>query len=74
MGNLLPKYFKSEWSYAQLRIGDGEARSLCAFGEEGTTLVSVSTDGQYILADIPKNGGECVIKEKKNLLGAAQRE
>jgi hypothetical protein len=45
MGNLLPKYFKSEWSYAQLRIGDGDARNLCAFGEDGTTLVSVSTDG-----------------------------
>jgi hypothetical protein len=75
MGNLLPKYFKSEWSYAQLRIGDGEARSLCAFGDEGTTLVSVSTDGQYILAEIPKNGGDCTIKEKKNLFGAgSQRE
>lgn len=75
MGNLLPKYFKSEWSYAQLRIGDGEARSLCAFGDEGTTLVSVSTDGQYILADIPKNGGDCTIREKKNLFGAgASRE
>ena len=67
MGNLLPKYFKSEWSYAQLSIGDG--RALCAFGEDGTTLIAVTTDGQYFLADIPKNGGECVIKETKKLLG-----
>ncbi len=74
MGKVLGKYFQSEWSYAQLRVGDGDARSLCAFGEDGTTLVSVSTDGQYILADIPKNGGECIIKEKKNLLGAARAQ
>lgn len=75
MGNLLPKYFKSEWSYAQLRVGDGDARSLCAFGDDGTTLVSVSTDGQYILADIPKSGGDCSIREKKYLLGSGgQRE
>ena len=66
MGNLLPKYFKSEWSYAQLRIGDG--RALCAFGDEGTTLIAVTTDGQYFLADIPKNGGECTIRESKKLL------
>jgi hypothetical protein len=66
MGNLLPKYFKSEWSYAQLRIGDG--RALCAFSEDGTTLIAVTTDGLYILADIPKNGGDCVIRERKNLL------
>ena len=66
MGNLLPKYFKGQWSFAQLRIGDG--RALCAFGEDGSTLIAVTTDGQYILAEIPKNGGECVIKERKNLL------
>lgn len=70
MGNLLPKYFKSEWSYAQLRIGDG--RALCAFSEDGNTLISVTTDGQYYLAEIPKNGGECIIKETKKLLNGTQ--
>ena len=43
MGNLLPKYFKSEWSYAQFRIGDG--RALCAFSDDGQTLIAVTTDG-----------------------------
>lgn len=66
MGNLLPKYFKSEWSYAQFRIGDG--RALCAFGDEGNTLIAVTTDGMYYLAEIPKNGGDCVLKDKRNLL------
>lgn len=66
MGGLLPKYFKSEWSYAQMRIGEG--RALCAFSEEGNTLIAVTTDGQYCLAEIPKNGGECILKEKKSLL------
>ena len=66
MGGLLPKYFKSEWSYAQLRISDG--RALCAFNDDASTLIAVTTDGLYYIAEIPKGGGDCVIKEKKNLL------
>lgn len=66
MGGLLPKYFKSEWSYAQLRINDG--RALCAFSEDANTLIAVTTDGQYYLAEIPKNGGDCVIKDKRAML------
>jgi len=37
------KYFKSEWSYAQMRISDG--RALCAFSEDASTLIAVTTDG-----------------------------
>jgi hypothetical protein len=62
----ISKYFKSEWSFAQLRISDG--RALCAFNEDATTLIAVTTDGQYYVADMPKVQGDCIIREKKNLL------
>ena len=67
MGGILPKYFKSEWSFAQLRITDG-GRAICAFNEDASTLIAVTTDGQYYISDIPKNGGECYIKDKKHLI------
>jgi WD repeat-containing protein 45 len=65
MGGLLPKYFKSEWSYAQFRIGDG--RALCAFSEDGQNLIAVNTEGTYFLAEIPKGGGECKEISRKTL-------
>lgn len=67
MGGLLPKYFKSEWSFAQYKVGEG--RALCAFGDDGNTLIAVTNDGQYYLADIPKAGGECVLRDKRSLTG-----
>ena len=57
MGGLLPKYFKSEWSYAQFRIGEG--RAICAFNEDSSNLIAVTTDGAYHVAEIPRGGGEC---------------
>jgi WD repeat-containing protein 45 len=58
MKKLLPKYFDSEWSFAQFRIPDGKA--LCAFSEDGSDLIAVTTDGTYYLAEIPKKGGDCI--------------
>ena len=57
MKKLLPKYFDSEWSFAQFRIKD--SRALCAFADDGL-LIAVSTDGNYYLAEIQKDGGECI--------------
>ena len=65
MGGLLPKYFKGEWSFAQFRISDG--RALCAFSEDGSKLIAVTTDGQYHVAEIPKEGGECKEIVKKSI-------
>ena len=53
----ISKYFKSEWSYAQFRI-QGE-RALCGFSEDGAHLITVTTDGQYYVAEIPQGGGQC---------------
>ena len=66
MKKLLPKYFDSEWSFAQFRVQDSKA--LCAFSDEGDTLIVVTTDGNYYLAEIPKKGGDCVKKEMKSLV------
>ena len=66
MSGLLPVYFRSEWSYAQLRTSG--ARTLCAFNDDATALIAVTTDGQYYMAEIPKGGGDCVIIEKLSLL------
>ena len=65
MGGLLPKYFKSEWSYAQMKT---EGRAICAFSEDSTRLVAVTNDGTYTIAEIPKSGGECVTIEKKSIV------
>ena len=66
MKKILPKYFDSEWSFAQFRIPDSKA--LCAFSEDGSTLIAVTTDGSYYTAEIPKKKGDCQITDKKNLM------
>jgi len=45
MGRLLPKYFSSEWSFAQFRIP--QVQTICAFGAEKGVLVAVSADGTF---------------------------
>jgi WD repeat-containing protein 45 len=40
----LPKYFSSEWSFAQFRVP--ETRTICAFGAEKNTIVGES--GSFI--------------------------
>eukprot|EP00742_Colponemidia_sp_Colp-10_P002995 GILJ01003196.1.p1 GENE.GILJ01003196.1~~GILJ01003196.1.p1 ORF type:complete len:363 (+),score=36.13 GILJ01003196.1:223-1311(+) len=55
---LLPRYFSSEWSFAQFRVP--EVRTICVFGSERNTLIVVSADGSYYKALFdPVNGGEC---------------
>lgn len=61
----ISNYFKSEWSYAQYRIGD--VRSICAFSEDGTSIIAITSDGNYCCADIPKSGGECKNGQRKPL-------
>jgi hypothetical protein len=63
---ILPKYFASEWSFAQFRIND--AKPKCSFLPDSNKLVVVSEDFKYyeISFDI-KTGGECIVENSKTL-------
>jgi WD40 repeat protein len=55
-------FFKSEWSFANVRIKD--SNSICFFGKENEIII-ISTQGNYYKANIDlKKGGDCEIKEK----------
>ncbi|GLD94318.1 hypothetical protein PINS_up020916 [Pythium insidiosum] len=56
MRGFLPKYFSSEWSFAQFRVP--ETRTICAFGAEKNTIVVVGADGSFYKAVFDANG-EC---------------
>lgn len=45
MKGILPKYFSSEWSFAQFQVP--ETRSIVAFGSEPHSIVVVSADGTF---------------------------
>ena len=51
---IMPRYFSSEWSFAQFRIPEG--KSICAFGSEPNTIVVVSADGSFFKASFVKGG------------------
>lgn len=43
---VLPKYFSSEWSFAQFRVPE-ETRAIVAFGPQKNTLIVVCANGRY---------------------------
>ena len=55
-GSLVPKYFESEWSFAQVRGIEG--RSICAFSKDSNRVVVVSADGTFIVSSF-EDGGDC---------------
>ena len=59
-------FFKSEWSFAKVRI-DNTSKSICMFTEDNYLMI-VSQGGWYYKAklDLVK-GGECEIESKENL-------
>lgn len=56
MKGFLPKYFSSEWSFAQFRVP--ETRTICSFGAEKNTIIVVGADGSFYKAVFDANG-EC---------------
>lgn len=63
MRGMLPKYFSSEWSYAQFRLPE-EIKSIVAFAPEKHIIYIVGSDGGfYKCAFDPVHGGEMVQKE-----------
>ena len=58
--SVLPKYFSSEWSFAQFRVPD--VRTIVAFGNEKNSIVIASADGTFYKAlfDPDKPGQEAM--------------
>eukprot|EP00981_Chlorochromonas_danica_P003588 scaffold663_cov169-Ochromonas_danica.AAC.2 len=52
---LVPKYFESEWSFAQVRGIEG--RSICAFSKDSSKIFIVCADGHFVVANVEE--GEC---------------
>jgi hypothetical protein len=59
--NFLPKYFSSEWSFAQYRVPEGP-RNIVAFGQEKNSIIVACANGKFYKAlfDPQKPGVECV--------------
>jgi len=74
MKGLLPKYFSSEWSFAQFRVPD--VRSMVAFGAEKNSIIVVSADGTFYKAlfDPEKPGVECVQETFAKFIKTAEDE
>lgn len=61
-------FFKSEWSFAQVRIDDTTTKAICCFTEDNC-LVVVTQGGWYYKARIDMvKGGECLIIKKDSLI------
>eukprot|EP00298_Acanthocystis_sp_HF-20_P016628 c21534_g1_i3.p1 GENE.c21534_g1_i3~~c21534_g1_i3.p1 ORF type:complete len:362 (-),score=81.23 c21534_g1_i3:84-1169(-) len=67
MKGLLPKYFSSEWSFAQFRVPEG--KTIACFGPEANTILVLSADGSFYKCQADTvNGGECVQKDHHRFL------
>jgi len=62
MKSVLPKYFSSEWSFAQFRVPEG--KTITSFGPEANTIIVISADGSFYKCHFdPVKGGECVQRD-----------
>jgi len=83
MKSVLPKYFSSQWSFAQLRPvpkksqdggvggpvpGRDNSRSIVAFGSEKNTIIVVSDDGTFYKATFDTIAGTCEQTEDTKFL------
>ena len=59
-------FFKSEWSFAKVRITD--PRSICCFGSDNSIII-ITGEGRYYKAIINlETGGDCDIVKEESLL------
>jgi len=67
MKGMLPKYFSSEWSFAQYHVSD--SRTIVAFGQDPNSLIIVSAEGSFyrVLFD-PEGGGEMAQDKKQKFI------
>lgn len=74
MRGVLPRYFSSEWSFAQFRL-PVESKSVVAFGPEKHTIMIIGSDGSfYRCAFDPVHGGEMMQREYTKFLKPVNEE
>lgn len=71
MRGFLPKYFSSEWSFAQFRVP--ETKTICAFGADKNTIIVVGADGSFYTAVFDANG-ECQNKSYSKFIHTDEEE
>ncbi|XP_027152443.1 autophagy-related protein 18d [Coffea eugenioides] len=72
MKGVLPKYFSSEWSFAQFHLSES-IQFIAAFGSQNTVII-VGMDGSFYRCSFdPVNGGEMVQQEYFRFLKSESR-
>jgi hypothetical protein len=72
VAGVLPKYFSSEWSFAQFRIPE-DSRAMVAFGpQKHTVLIACANGSFYRCAFDPVQGGEMVQQEYESFKKPAE--
>ena len=66
MLNFIPlTYFKSEWSFAQLKLN--ESKAICAFGKDDSILVLTDENKYYQAVFDLEKGGDCTVKDAQTI-------
>lgn len=67
MSKIIPKYFESEFSYAQFRVAD--SRMIAAFSEDSQQVIVLSAEGKYYRATFNPNApGEASLQISEQLI------
>lgn len=70
MKGVLPRYFSSEWSFAQYRLPE-DVRTLVGFGPDKTTVIIAGLDGSFYRCSFdPIHGGEMQQQESVRFLSS----
>ncbi|MES1914827.1 MAG: hypothetical protein MHM6MM_006856 [Cercozoa sp. M6MM] len=72
MRSVLPKYFSSEWSFAQFRVPT--SKSVVAFAPDNKLVIVTSDGAFYKVSFDPVDGGECECDEYARFIVKADEE
>merc|ERR1712137_477691 len=71
MKSVLPSYFGSEWSFAQVHLAKENCKMICCFGQESNTLILLCSDGTHYKYQFDElKGGEAKVISEGNFLKA----
>jgi len=73
---ILPKYFSSQWSFAQFKVPTVD-RTIAAFGtiENEHSVIVVSASGNFFkLFFDPEKGGDCILKQSAEFIKSKENQ